>query len=447
MHPPHKLVAITKGAFIIQIYVVKRGDTLSAIAMRYKTTASEIIRTNEIETPNDLVIGQTIVIPIRGQFYEVKQNDTLYKIGQRFQVSVAELARVNRIQPEAILPIRFLLYIPERPKRDILSKAYIEPRGNQVSENLKQAAREASPYLTFLGAFSFQAQRDGTLREPPLDQLPQIAAQSQTELSMVVTNLEDEKFSDELGRILLTNQSVKTTFLNEIVRVAKKYQFKEIHFDFEYLRPADKDAYIQFLREATARFHQEGWMISAALAPKTSSEQKGKWYEAHDYEAIGNIVDQVVLMTYEWGYSGGPAQAVSPIGPVRQVIEYALTVMPANKIMMGQNLYGYDWTLPYVQGGPFAKAISPQQAIAIARDHNVSILYDETAQAPYFRYTDDNNKQHEVWFEDARSIQAKFNLIKELNINGIAYWKLGLSFPQNWLLLSDQFNIEKRMTS
>ena len=76
-------------------------------------------------------------------------------------------------------------------------------------------------------------------------------------------------------------------------------------------------------------------------------------------------------------------------------------------------------------------------------ENNVSILYDETAQAPYFRYTDANNKEHEVWFEDARSIQAKFNLIKELNLNGIAYWKLGLSFPQNWLLLSDQFNIEK----
>jgi spore germination protein len=114
---------------------------------------------------------------------------------------------------------------------------------------------------------------------------------------------------------------------------------------------------------------------------------------------------------------------------------------------MGQNLYGYDWTLPYVQGGPIAKAVSPQQAIAIARENNVSILYDETAQAPYFRYTDANNKEHEVWFEDARSIQAKFNLIKELNLNGIAYWKLGLSFPQNWLLLSDQFNIEKRTTS
>jgi spore germination protein len=43
------------------------------------------------------------------------------------------------------------------------------------------------------------------------------------------------------------------------------------------------------------------------------------------------------------------------------------------------------------------------------------------SQLPFFRYTDDNGKQHEVWFEDTRSIQAKFNLIKELGIRGMSY--------------------------
>ena len=67
-----------------------------------------------------------------------------------------------------------------------------------------------------------------------------------------------------------------------------------------------------------------------------------------------------------------------------------------------------------------------------------------TKPAPFFRYFDENGKQHEVWFEDARSIQAKFDLIKELNLRGISYWKLGLSFPQNWLLITENFNVRKR---
>jgi spore germination protein len=135
--------------------------------------------------------------------------------------------------------------------------------------------------------------------------------------------------------------------------------------------------------------------------------------------------------------------AVSPIGPVRQVLEYALTEMPGSKILMGQNLYGYDWTLPYKPGNPQAQAISPQRGIELARERNAAILYDTTAQAPYFNYWRDG-KEHVVWFEDARSIQAKFNLIKELGLRGISYWHMGFKFPQNWTLLNETFKVKKR---
>src|SRR5699024_7788480 len=98
----------------------------------------------------------------------------------------------------------------------------------------------------------------------------------------------------------------------------------------------------------------------------------------------------------------------------------------------------------FVQGESFARAISPQQAIRIAHENNAAIQYDETAQAPFFNYYDAEGREHIIWFEDARSIQAKFDLIKRLGLRGIAYWKLGLAFPQNWLLLNDNFIIEKR---
>ncbi len=189
----------------------------------------------------------------------------------------------------------------------------------------------------------------------------------------------------------------------------------------EFLPPELRENYNNFLRKAKARLSSEGLLMSTALAPKTNATQVGAWYEAHHYKAHGEISDFVVLMTYEWEYSGGPPMAVSPIGPVRQVIEYALTEMPASKIMMGQNLYGYDWTLPYVPGGQYAKAVSPQRAIEIAAENNVPIRYDYTAQAPFFNYTDSQGKQHRVWFEDVRSIQAKFNLVKELDLREVSH--------------------------
>ncbi|SEN95034.1 spore germination protein [Mesobacillus persicus] len=427
----------------MQIHVIQPGDSLTTIARTYGSSVTDIVEANEIPNPNNLVVGQTVVIPIIGSFYWVQQGDSLYSIARRFNINYQELARINGIPVDRPLQVGFRLYIPQRPKVPTETNAYVEPRGNTVAPALETAAREAAPYLTYLAPFSYQALRDGSLKEPLLNNFPAIAEANNNTLMMVITNQENDQFNDELGRIILNDMEIQNRFLDNIVATARRVGFRDIHFDFEYLRPADREAYNNFLRKAKNRFQQEGWLISTALAPKTSAEQEGAWYEAHDYRAHGEIVDFVVIMTYEWGYSGGPAMAVSPIGPVREVLEYAASEMHSNKIMMGQNLYGYDWTLPFVQGS-IAKAVSPQQAIQLAATNNVPIQYDTKAQAPFFYYTDAEGKRHEVWFEDARSIQAKFDLIKELNLRGISYWKLGLSFPQNWLLITENFNVVKQ---
>jgi spore germination protein len=426
----------------MQIHVIQRGQSLYGIAQTYGTTVNDIVEANEIPNPSDLVVGQALVIPIIGSFYWVKAGDTLWSVSRLFGISYQELARVNNISPNQALRVGYRLYIPPRRKVRGEFNGYVEPRGNTVAPALETAAREAGPFLTYLAPFSFQVLRNGSLKEPLLNNFPTIAREHNNVLMMVLTNQENDQFSDELGRIILNDIPIQDRLLNNIVTTAKKYGFRDIHFDFEFLRPADKEAYNQFLRKAKARFNQEGWLLSTALAPKKSATQKGAWYEAHDYKAHGEIVDFVVIMTYEWGYSGGPAMAVSPIGPVREVLEYAISEMPANKILMGQNLYGYDWTLPFVQGTT-ARAVSPQQAILLAANNNVAIQYDQEAQAPFFNYTAEG-KRHEVWFEDARSIQAKFDLIKELGLRGMSYWKLGLSFPQNWLLIRENFNVVKK---
>jgi spore germination protein len=427
----------------MQIHVIQPNQSLLGIAQAYSTTVEDLVEANEIPNPNDLVRGQTLVIPIVGSFYWVQRGDSLWSIAKKFGVTQQQLATANRIPANQPLNIGLRLYIPPRRKRNAEFNAYVEPRGTKVAQALEEGAREAAPYLTYLAPFSFQALRDGSLKEPLLNNFPAIAKANNNVLMMVITNQENDQFSAELGQILLNNMEIQNRFLNNIVSTAQRLGFRDIHFDFEHLRPADREAYNRFLRKARDRFRQNGWLISTALAPKVSAEQAGEWYEAHDYRAHGQIVDFVVIMTYEWGYSGGPAMAVSPIDQVRRVLNYALTEMPGNKIMMGQNLYGYDWTLPFVQG-TVAKAVSPQQAIQLAARYNVPIQYNTKNQAPFFNYTDEQGKRHEVWFEDARSIQAKFDLIKELNLRGMSYWKLGLAFPQNWLLIVENFNVVKR---
>ncbi|SET13595.1 spore germination protein [Salinibacillus kushneri] len=423
------------------IYVVKTGESLFDIAQRFQVSTDELIALNELDQPSRLIVGQALVIPVNQ--YTVQPGESLYVIGQKFNVPYQQLAEANQISLNDTLQIGQTLTIPQPEKVSKQFNGYVEPTGGEVSQTLEQSARSKAQYLTYLAPFSYQVNRDGSLVPPPLNQFPQIAANNNVLLMMIITNIEDGSFSDELGRIIVTDENFQDQFLTNIIETANQVGFGDIHFDFEFLPPEVREDYNNFLRKAKQRFSEAGLMLSTALAPKTSAEQEGAWYTAHDYAAHGEIVDFVVLMTYEWGYSGGPPMAVSPIGPVRDVVNYALSVMPSEKIFLGQNLYGYDWTLPYEPGGEIAEALSPQAAMQRARENNTEIQFDQEAQAPFYYYFDQDGNQHEVWFEDARSIQAKFDLVKELNLRGISYWKLGLAFPQNWVLLDNQFNVVK----
>jgi spore germination protein len=429
---------------MMQIHVVVPGQSLFGIAQAYNTTTTAIASANQINPNQSLVVGQALVIPIVGMYYFVQPGDSLYTIARRFNTTPQTLARINRISLTQILIPGFRLYIPPLPKRIAEFNAYVEARSDAGAQELKRYVQEAAPRLTYLAPFSFEIQRDGSLKPPVLDDFPTIASTNGVVTMLVVTNKEQDQFSADLAHVFLTNNEVQNKLLDNVIATAKRLGLHDVHWDVEHVAPSDRDAYNRFLRKAADRIHAEGFLMSTALAPKVSDQQQGEWYTAHDYAAHGQIADFVVIMTYEWGYSGGPPMAVSPIDQVERVIRYALTKMPGSKILMGQNLYGYDWTLPYVAGGKFARALSPQEGIDLARRYNVPILYDTTAQAPHFSYTDEQGKQHIVWFEDARSIQAKFDLVKRLGLRGISYWKLGLDFPQNWLLIDNDFQVRKR---
>lgn len=135
--------------------------------------------------------------------------------------------------------------------------------------------------------------------------------------------------------------------------------------------------------------------------------------------------------------------AVAPLPSVRRVLEYALTEIPREKIFLGIPNYGYDWALPYEKGVTKAVTMGNIAAVRLAVDTGSEILFDEASQAPYFYYTDLQGTAHVVWFEDVRSLSAKFGLVTEKGLNGCGYWNIMRPFPQNYLLLNGTFRIEK----
>lgn len=126
--------------------------------------------------------------------------------------------------------------------------------------------------------------------------------------------------------------------------------------------------------------------------------------------------------------------AVAPLPNVEAVLRYALSVIPSEKIYLGIPNYGYDWPLPYVRGATKATTLGNVEAVQTAVFYGVPIQFDETAKSPWFTYWQ-YGVQHEVWFEDVRSWQEKFKLVREYELKGIAVWQIMKLFRAGWVLL------------
>ncbi len=416
---------------------MRRGETLWQIASQYHVDIQSIIQVNQLENPNELVVGQSLVIPTSGRTHIVRYGETLWQIAHQYGTTVQAIVHANRIPAGAILYAGTPLIIP-RTKTTIESNAYTY----QSPEEGAQSIKEVGDLLTYMSPFAYKVKEDATLEPFNDDAILDAAKSKQVTPLMSITNFTATETGSNVAHIILSNKDLREKTIENVLKVMDAKGYKGLNIDFENVLPADRENYNTFLQLAVDRLHPKGYFVSTALAPKTSADQGGLLYEAHDYPAHGRIADFVILMTYEWGYRLGHPQAISPIDEIQKVVEYALSVIPANKIFLGFQIYARDWKIPHVAGQE-AETFSPQEAIQRAAKYGATIYFDETAQSPYYRYADEDGQQHEVWFEDARSAQAKFDLIKKFNLRGVSYWALGFPFPQNWALLNANFTIKK----
>lgn len=322
--------------------------------------------------------------------------------------------------------------------RDIFVNGYAYPSISQ------EVLADWLPSLTFVSCFSYGFAEDGHIIQLEDDDLREPAAAAGVKTLMVLTPMDETgMFSNNRAKALLESPVAQENFLNDIVSTLEQKNMFGVDFDFEYVYSENREQYAQLIGEARQRLNPMGYIVTAALAPKTSADQPGLLYQGHDYELIGKAANLCLIMSYEWGYTYGPPMAVAPLNAVRRVIEYGLTEIPSEKILMGIPNYGYDWKLPFVKGESKAEKLTNDEAVARAASYGAEIMFDEQAMSPYYYYTDEDNAEHEVWFEDRRSMEAKFSLIDEYNLAGISWWNIMSWFPEGAQELTDRFNVIK----
>lgn len=421
------------------IHTVSEGETLFSIAQQYGVSEALLRRQNLVPENGQLVVGQTLVVLFPAVVHTVSEGGTLFSIAQQYGVSQRELLQNNYflLGQDTLTPGEELVIEMAGDKPYTLGvNAYAYPF---ISPLLLQ---QELPFLSYLTPFTYGITAEGRLvplgDEALLNDAVRYGVQPWMHLS---TLTEDGNFSSQRAADVLTDPVQQELLIAEVIANMQNKGYRALDVDFEFLGAELSQAYADFIARLRQQLSPLGYPVIVALAPKTYAQQPGVLYEGHDYAALGEAADGVLLMTYEWGYTYGPPMAVAPLPQVRRVLEYALTEIPPEKIFLGIPTYGYDWPLPYERGITRAESLSPEQALSRAREYGVSIQYDEASQAPFFRYTAENGQEHEVWFEDARSAEAKLALAAENSLQGLGLWNLMRQFPQLYLVLNARYNI------
>lgn len=431
----------------MEIYIVKEGDTLQSIATQYSVSIERLAYDNDI-VKDELVVGQALLIAIPDVVYTIQSGDTLQSIADAFETTILQIVRNNSylLNENFLLPGREIVISYQGVSGD-------EENGEDNTSNQRSFAdveifgyaygfirddilEESCLYINELLPFSYGYNMDGSLIPMNDDRLLVEANRFSLRKRMVITPLDaNERFNNQLVVMLLSDTTMRESFVTNIIQTMTDKGYQALDIDFEFIPGEFRDAYVAFITEVRERLNPLGYQVSVALPPKISDDQPGLLYEGIDYAGIGAAADTVFLMTYEWGYKYGPPMAVAPIPSVRRVLDYAVSVIPREKIDMGIPNYAYDWPLPYERGVTQAETLGNTEAVRRAFQYGARIQYDEQSKAPFFNYRL-YGVEHVVWFEDVRSIAAKYELIKEYGFHGGGYWNLMRAFRQNWMYVN-----------
>jgi spore germination protein YaaH len=240
-----------------------------------------------------------------------------------------------------------------------------------------------------------------------------------------VTNLKEGEWDPGAVQAVLHDPVALNTHIEELVNLAVTNGYDGIDIDYEDLSASDRAVFSEFLTRLGQELHRAGKQLTTAVHPKTSDAGYDERNVAQDYQAIGQAVDQVRVMTYDYSWETSPPGPVAPADWVEEVIAWTVTQVPSEKVILGIVLLGYDWGAGPGVTVDYEETLS----IADAQDATVQRFSDGS---PWFAYHTSSGARHEVWYEDTQSVRAKLALVSEYGLGGAFFWRLGGEDSNIW---------------
>ena len=285
------------------------------------------------------------------------------------------------------------------------------------------------------------------------------ARQHHVAVMPLVTN---QGFNQPLMHTVLDTPESRARAIRYLLYYALRDGYIGFQFDYENIKYFYRDKFTVFFHEAALEFHKHHLILTAAVVGKYADDRNAEspggyddWSGVYDYRALAKDADFLSIMAYPQHAGFSDPGPLAGLPWVQKIVDFTRSNMPARKISLGVPLYGFHWVALAPGEKPASAAFAQDNAgAAVKKWKGKSSIYsasadviaknmpewDTTEQAYRVTYADKDG-QHELWYEDARSLAPKLAMATSEKLNSISAWVLGQEDPAIWELIERDYRV------
>jgi spore germination protein YaaH len=335
--------------------------------------------------------------------------------------------------PLLLLPVLAVAVTPAR-KPELTTLMYLVNRPGSIA-----SFRDHADKISIIAPQTFSMDADGFIAGEVPPEVTEIASQHHVAVMPLVTN---RGFNQPLMHSVLDKKESRVRAIRYLAYFALRDGYLGFQFDYENIHYTYRDKFTVFFEEAAREFHKHGLQLSAAIVgrhddtrnPKGSSGYDN-WSGVYDYQRMGKAADFISVMAYaEHGATADPGP-VAGLPWVKRIADYSASTMAPNQVSLGVPFYAMRWEAndPGAAGRKW-RGRSARFSDAAAAMETTQPVWDDNENAPHLSF-DTDGRRTELWFENARSLEAKMKLAHEKGFCGISAWVLGQEDPAFWDVL------------